>query len=380
MKVALVHDWLNGMRGGEKCLEVFCELFPDAHLFSLFHEKGKLSPTIESMEIRTSWARKLPAIFTKYRYYLPLLPRAIQSLDLSEYDLVLSLSHCVSKGVIPREDARHICYCFTPMRYVWDMYDQYFGRGGLAAKVMPFFAGRLRKWDVASSERVSQFVAISEHVRERISRIYKRESDIIYPPVDTELYQPGGEVGDYYLIVSAFAPYKRVDIAVDAFNRSGRPLKIIGSGQSGETLRSMASDNVEFLGWCSDEELVNLYGGCRAFVFPGEEDFGITPLEAQACGRPVIAYGKGGALETVVGLENSGGNKPTGVFFDEQTPEGLNGAIEKFEGCLDKFEPEAARENALRFSRDVFKKLLADYIQNYIKSPLPATDKIGASL
>ncbi len=366
-KVALVHDWLNGMRGGEKCLEVLCEIFPEAHLYTLFHQKGKLSPTIEAMDIRSSWLRRMPMVYGKYRYYLPLMPRAIESLDLRDYDLVFSLSHCVAKGVCPREGAVHLCYCFTPMRYVWDMYEQYFGkgRGGLAAKVMPFFAGRLRRWDVTASDRVSRFIAISEHVRKRIGRCYSRDADLIYPPVDCEKFHPSSKVGDYYLIVSAFAPYKRIDIAVEAFRRSGRPLKIVGSGQNEADLRAMSADNIEFLGWRPDEELVELYSGCRAFIFPGEEDFGITPLEAQACGRPVIAYGKGGALETVVAPDDFDGRRPTGLFFDEQTSEALNAAIEEFER-EDIFDSQVARENALLFDRAVFKTRIQDYIRNYL--------------
>ena len=368
-KVALVHDWLNGMRGGEKCLEVLCEIFPEAHLYTLFHQKGKLSPTIEAMDIRSSWLRRLPLVRRKYRYYLPLMPRAIESLDLRKYDLVISLSHCVAKGVCPREGAVHLCYCFTPMRYVWDMYEQYFGegRGGIASKVMPFFAKKLRRWDVTASDRVSRFIAISDHVRKRISRCYSRDADLIYPPVDCEKFQPSGDAGDYYLIVSAFAPYKRVDIAVEAFRRSGRRLKIVGSGQNEAELRALSADNVEFLGWRSDEEIAKLYSGCRAFIFPGEEDFGITPLEAQACGRPVIAYRKGGALETVVAPDDFDGRKPTGLFFEEQSPEALNAAIEEFER-EDIFDPQAARENALRFDRSVFKEQMRNYIYNYLQT------------
>jgi len=381
VKIALVHDWLNGMRGGEKCLEVFCELFPDARLYALFHEKGKMSPVIEAMDIRTSFIQKLPFVYNKYRFYLPLFPKAIKRLDFSGYDLIISLSHCVAKGAILREGASHICYCFTPMRYVWDMYEHYFGkgRGGIAGRVMPLFAPRLRRWDTAASERVTQFVAISEHVRERIQRCYGRESDVIHPPVDCERFKPSGPVEDYYLIVSAFAPYKRIDIAIEAFRESGRPLRIIGSGQDEANLKRTAPGNIEFLGWQPDEALVRHYSGCRAFIFPGEEDFGITPLEAQACGRPVIAFGKGGALETVVPPGGSGGAEPTGVFFDEQTPEGLNEAIDSFEKSEKSFRPDAARKNALRFDRKIFKKRVEDYVSRFLEGPRREAEEVGAA-
>jgi len=373
MKIALVHDWLNGMRGGEKCLEVFCELFPDAHLYALFHEKGKMSAVIEAMDIRTSFLQKLPGVYSHYRYYLPLFPMAIESFDFSPYDLIISSSHCVAKGATPRPGARHVCYCFTPMRYVWDMYEQYFGRGGIAARVMPLFRKRLQKWDARASERVHKFVAISEHVRERIKRHYGREADVIYPPVDCGRFQPAKDVEDYYLMVSAFAPYKRLDIAIEAFTRSGRALKIIGDGQDSKALAKIAGKNIEFLGWRDDETLAEYYAHCRAFIFPGEEDFGITPLEAQASGRPVIAYARGGALETVVPLNGREGVKtlggaPTGVFFYEQTVEALNEAVDIYEKNAGQFDAGAARANALRFDRGIFKGRFAECVDGLMEA------------
>lgn len=386
MKVALVHDWLNGMRGGEKCLEVFCELFPDAHLYSLFHEKGRMSPVIEAMDIRTSFVQKLPGVYSRYRYYLPLFPRAIGRFDFSGYDLIISSSHCVAKGARPGPETKHLCYCFTPMRYVWDMYDHYFGpgRGGIGGRVMPLFRKRLQRWDVSASGRVHRFVAISGHVRDRIRRHYGREADIIHPPVDCARFRPGGKVEDWYLIVSAFAPYKRLDIAIEAFNRSGRPLKIIGGGQESQGLRKIAGKNVEFLGWQDDAALAHYYARCRAFVFPGEEDFGITPLEAQAAGRPVIAYARGGALETVVPLNPRGDSKtptggPTGVFFREQTAEALNEAIDLCEKNDAAFSPAAARENALRFDRPVFREQFRQYVEAMMSETEPRhAEKTGA--
>jgi len=369
MKVALVHDWLNGMRGGEKVLEVFCELFPEAHLHALFHEKGKMSRAIEAMDIRTSFIQKMPAVYSRYRYYLPLFPKAIESFDFSAYDLIISSSHCVAKGAIPSPGAKHVCYCLTPMRYVWDMYEQYFGqgRGGYAGRIMPLFRKRLQEWDVGTSGRVHRFIAISDCVRDRIRRHYGREADLIYPPVDCDRFRPAKDIEEYYLIVAAFAPYKRLDIAVEAFSRSGRPLKIIGNGHESGKLRRAAAKNIEFLGWRDVEAVAHHCARCRAFIFPGEEDFGIAPLEAQAAGRPVIAHGKGGALETVTPLNPAGGAKtlsgnPTGVFFYEQTADALNRAVELYENNSGRFDPEAARVNAMRFDRAAFKRRFADYI------------------
>jgi len=364
MRVAIVHDWLTGMRGGERCLEVFCELFPDADLVTLLHVKGRMSPTIERMNIRTSFVQWLPFAESKYRNYLPFFPRAIESLDFSGYDFILSSSHCVAKGATPRSDALHVCYCYTPMRYVWDLYDEYFGPdrvGWLKGKIIARCAKRLRAWDAASSERVHHFVAISRHVAERIKRHYGRESDVICPPVDCAMFAPSERQGDYFLIVSALAPYKRVDPAVEAFNRLGLKLKIVGAGPEAERLKALAEPNVEFLGWQSDEALRGFYAECRALIFPGEEDFGITPLEAMASGRPVIAYGKGGALETVVapgGLE-----PPTGLFFREQTADALVEAVRQFERLEGAFSKADLRAHALKFDRPIFKQKVDEYVK-----------------
>ncbi len=373
MRVAIVHDWLTGMRGGEKCLEVFCEIFPDAPLFTLVHVPGSVSPVIESRPIFTSPLQRVPGAGRHYRHMLPLMTAAVRMLDLRGFDFVLSSSHCVAKGARADMDAFHLCYCYTPVRYAWSAYEAYFGGDrlrGPARWIVPRVMEYLRRWDAEANRGVHEFVAISHTVAERIRRYYRREADVLYPPVDTERFQPGGTPGDYYLMVSAFAPYKRVDLAVEAFNRLGRPLKVVGTGQDFERVRGMGKSNVEFLGWRDDDEIADLYAGCRAFVFPGEEDFGITPLEAQACGRPVIALGAGGALETVVGLnrekfpsppgtpppEGGDGAEPTGLFFASQDPEALAEAVRGFEEQEDRFPPEAARRNALRFSRERFKE------------------------
>jgi len=326
LKVALVHDWLTGMRGGERVLEEICKVFPKAELFTLLHLKGKVSKIIEDREIHTSFIQKLPFAATRYRSYLPLFPTAIERFNLSGFDLVISTSHCVAKGVITSPYTCHISYVHTPMRYVWEMYQQYFGDerlGRLARLVVPYIANYLRMWDVASSKRVDYFIANSKNVADRIEKHYGRRSKVIYPPADVDRFRHGPDEG-YYLIVSAFAPYKRIDLAVEAFNRIGLPLKIAGTGQDYKRIKKVCSQNIELLGWLRDEEIAELYARCRALIFPQEEDFGITPVEAQASGKPVIAFGKGGALESVNGVFIRRGappvwpEKPTGVFFPEQ--------------------------------------------------------------
>ncbi len=370
MRVAIVHDWLTGMRGGEKCLEVFCEIFPEADLFTLVHVPGSVSPAIERRLVATSPLQWIPGAGSRYRHLLPLMPTAVRMFDLAGYDFVLSSSHCVAKGARGSHRAFHLCYCYTPMRYAWSAYEAYFGGErlwGPARWVVPRVMAYLRRWDAEASQGVDEFVAISHTVADRIRRFYGREADVLYPPVDTERFRPRGAPGEYYLVVSAFAPYKRVDLAVEAFNRLGRPLKVVGTGQDFERVRGMGRSNVEFLEWRDDASLAELYAGCRAFVFPGVEDLGITPLEAQACGRPVIAFGAGGALETVVGLERDGlpyppgfapeeGAEPTGVFFRRQEPEALAEAVVRFEAAEEEFRPEAARRQAVRFGREGFKE------------------------
>jgi glycosyltransferase involved in cell wall biosynthesis len=358
-RIALVHDWLTGMRGGEKVLEVLCELYPDAVLFTLLHNKGAMSRTIEKMEIRTSFIDRLPLKAERYRNYLPVFPRAIESFDFTPYDLILSSSHCVAKGAVPSQGALHICYCHTPMRYVWEMYDEYFGKGraGLATRAaMSVFAPRLRAWDIRTSSRVHHFVANSRNVARRIHRHYDRSADVLHAPVDTSLFQLSDQDDGYYLIVSALVPYKRVDLAIEVFNRIGERLVIVGKGPDLDRLSAHASRNIEFLGWQADEELAKLYARCRALIFPGVEDFGIVPLEAMASGKPVVAYGAGGALESVV--ESS--EHPTGVFFDEQTPESLAEALRKLRRL--PFDPKSIRAHAEQFDRSVFKRKLARYV------------------
>ncbi len=367
LRVVLAHDWLTGMRGGEKVLESFCRLFPDAPLLTLLHIKGSVSKLIEDRPIRTSFVQKLPMAAKRYRHYLPLFPRAAEGLRVPDCDLLLSTSHCVIKGLRAPEGATHVCYMHTPMRYIWDMYDAYFGKdqGGLASKVMPLVRPRLQRWDVATAGRVHQYIANSAHVAGRIRRCYNRDAQVIHPPVEAGRFVPGGPQGGYYLVLSALAPYKKVDLAVKACTKANLPLKVAGTGPEEPTLRAMAGPTVEFLGWQPDEALPGLYAGAKAFLFCGEEDFGITPLEAMASGTPVIAYAKGGALETVVGRDDDPDGRPrTGRFFTEQTVEALLEAIMLLNG--DKLDKQALTDHALLFDVPVFERRIADFLAGLV--------------
>jgi glycosyltransferase involved in cell wall biosynthesis len=380
MKVALVHDWLTGMRGGERCLEVFCELFPDADLFTLVHSPGSVSPRIESMRIHTSFLQNLPGIEKYYRYTLPLMPWAIGSFNLIGYDLILSSSHCVAKGVRITGGGTHICYCFTPMRYIWDQFDIYFSGKGrwVQSLFMRLLRPFLKNWDIRSNRRVDQFIAISRHIQKKIENDYQRESTVIAPPVNTGFYSPSNEPReDFFLMVGALSPYKRVDLAVEAFNELGYPLKIIGAGPEMPYLRSIAASNIQFLGSITDDQVRSHYARCRALVFPGEEDFGIVPLEAQAMGCPVIALGKGGALETVIpesgswkpqtGIPEEKNQKPTGLFFFHAEKKNLCQAIEHFNTVEIRFDANEIREHALKFNLDQFNYRIRMFIQEYLK-------------
>ena len=377
MKIAIVHDWLTGMRGGEKCLEVFCKIYPSADLFTLLHVPGSVSPIIESHPIHTSFIQTLPFVESKYRYYLPLMPFAIESFDFSGYDLILSSSHCVAKSIKPDPESLHICYCHTPMRYIWDQFDQYFCRdksGLIPWAVMKLLRPWFQHWDSKTSCRVNDYIANSRHVQERIKKYYLKEATVIHPPVDTKLFKPRGEKeGDYFLIVSAFAPYKRVDLAVEAFNKLGYPFIIVGEGQDAGPLRKMAKPNIRFEGWLDDLSIRSHYARCRAFVFCGEEDFGITLLEAQAMGRPVIALGRGGALETVIpdrqtwkpetGIAEIKTSNPTGVFFYDQTSEDLIRAIQHFESIESQFNSEKIQRHAAQFDVAVYTGRIKKFIK-----------------
>ena len=362
IKVALVHDWLNGMRGGEKCLEVLCELFPDAHLYTLIHEKGKISKLIESMKISTSFIQYMPFGLKKYRHYLPLFPLAIEQFNLNGYDLIVSSSHCVAKGVKNDDSVYHISYVHTPMRYVWDQFETYFRQPRTSMFVRigaEATRSYLQRWDRKTSERVDTIICNSQNIRSKIRSYYKRESQVVYPPVDLTFFRPGVAKENFYLMVGAFAPNKRVDLAVKAFNRLKLPLKIVGKGQDKEFCRSIAEDNIEFHGTLSNNKLLELYQRARAFVFPGEDDFGITPLEAQACNTPVIAYASGGALETVT--------DQTGIFFNEQEEESLCDAVMEMERIWKNFSPQTFSNQTKLFRRENYKEQMTTTIQNGFK-------------
>lgn len=355
--IALVHDWLTGMRGGEKCLEVLCELYPRAPIHTLLAIPDKLSGTIRAHEIRTSFLQSMPAAETRYRHYLPLFPCAIERFDMKEFDLVVSSSHAVAKGVRIKEGALHISYVHTPMRYVWDMFDQYFSKeqvGSVQRAAIKVVAAWLRRWDVASNARVHHFIANSQYVRERIRRCYGREAAVIHPPVDTSRFTVSTRDDGYYLVLSALVPYKRVDLAVRACNEMGVPLRVVGGGPDLERLRAMAGPTVRFEGAVDDDAIVEAYANCSALLFPGEEDFGIVPVEAMASGKPVIAYRKGGAMETVAeGL--------SGTFFDEQTPASLIAALRNFRSA--DYDARAIRTHAERFDRSMYKQKMDDFVR-----------------
>jgi len=346
------------MRGGEKVLQEIALLFPEADIFTLLHIPGTVSKEIESHDIYQSFISRLPFARRKYRNYLPLFPAAVESFDLSLYDLVISSSHCVAKGAMAPVRAPHLCYIHTPMRYAYDMFHQYFSKentGVIKRTIISLTMPRLRAWDQATHYRVDNFAVNSKFVAKRVKRYYGRESTVIHPPVDTEFYAPGKEKKeDFFLIVSALEPYKRIDLAVEAFNKNGKRLMIVGGGSQYKKLRRRAKSNINFTGRVNNNEVRSLYRKARAFIFPGIEDFGITPVEAQACGTPVIAYGEGGALETVI-------DGKTGIFFRRQSPEALNGAIDKIEKM--DFNEKELRNNSLKFSREAFRKNFIKYLE-----------------
>jgi glycosyltransferase involved in cell wall biosynthesis len=374
VKVALVHDWLTGMRGGEKCLEVFCEIFPAADLYTLVYDPDEISDPIKRTNINVSWIGRLPKATRHFRYFLPLFPSAIESFALADYDLVLSSSHCVAKGIFPHR-ALHIAYVHAPMRYIWDQHDAYFGAEAPwpSRAAMAVARSYLQRWDLRSAGRVDYYLANSRNVAAKIKKLYGREASVIHPPVAVERFRLSARLEPYYLIVSALVPYKKVDIAIEAFNRLKLPLKIAGEGPLRKRLESLARPNIEFLGRVTDEALTALYASCQALVFPGEEDFGIVPLEAQASGRPVIAYGKGGALETVLSLGRTN-LPPTGIFFDEPSAESLIAAVRTFEQHRHRFEPGTIRDRSCRFSRDRFKVQIREYIAARVHERGEASD------
>jgi len=358
LNVALIHDWLNQMGGAENVLERLVELFPEAPIYTSMYGPSLMPPAYRSWDIRTSFMQRLPGVTLHHRVYLPLYPLAFSSFNLRGYDLVLSNKSGFCHGVRTAPGTLHICYCLTPTRFLW-MYESYREREGIGAladvALRPLLA-LLRRWDYAMAQRVDHFIAISTAVQERIRRFYGRESVIIHPPVDTERYTPSNEPPeDYFLVVGRLIPYKRIDLAVRAFTQLGLPLVVVGDGRDRAKLEAMAGPNVTFRGRLPHgRELLTLYRRCRAFIFPGLEDFGIAPVEAQATGRPVIAYAAGGALDTVQeGI--------TGTFFHEQTPEALAAVVQDFDPA--DYDPAACRANAERFSVGEFERKLLNFIE-----------------
>lgn len=356
LRVALVHDWLTGMRGGEKCLEVLAEMFPSADLYTLVHQKGTVAPVIERRRVAESWIARMPGGRRHYRWYAPFFPLAIESFDLSAYDLVVSTSHCVAKGAVTRADTLHVCYCFTPVRYFWDLYPEYFGPGkgnSISRAVAPLLGHYYRLWDRVSADRVDLFIADSAHVRDRIAKHYRRRSLVIHPPVDTTAFTPSSAPASKnapYLVVSALVPYKGVERAIRVCAARGAPLRIVGTGPDDSRLRSLAGPEVRFDGWLSPEALREAYRECRALIQAHEEDFGIAPVEAMAAGRPVVALAKGGASEVVT--------SECGVLYDDPTDAGLAAALATFEGL--SFDSEELRRRSLHFSREAYRERMTD--------------------
>src|SRR5437588_3223720 len=378
MKVALVHDYLNQMGGAERVVIALHEIFPDAPIYTSIYDPARVDPAFQKMDIRTSFMQKLPMVTKHHQPYLPLYPFAMEKLDLRGYDLVLSSSSAFGKGVITRPETMHICYCHTPMRWCWN-YEEYVERehlGKVARAILPFLITKLRTWDQVSAMRVDHFIANSPVVAERIRKYYRREAIYIPPSVEASRFpfDPTTEPENYFLILSRLVPYKRIDLAIEACNQLQLPLVIIGGGRDLERLKRMAGSTIRFLGKLSDEEVLHYYTHCRAFIFPGEEDFGITPLEAQACGRPVIAYGAGGALATIV-------DGITGTFFREQTVESLTTVLASFNERM--FNPFVIRNHALEFDTPRFRRRILQFIEAKLsegrsaQTPLPTNNLVG---
>jgi len=348
MKVAVVHYWLVGMRGGERVLERILRLFPGADIFTHVYDPDAVSAFIRSHRVRTSFIQKLPGAVRHYQKYLPLMPMALEELDLRGYDLVISSESGPAKGILAPPDAFHLCYCHSPMRYLWDHYQPYKEMSGrLTRMAMPFLFRNLRQWDTTSAQRPDKILANSSFIARRVRKSWGRDADVVHPPVDVDLFSLSDAPGDHYLWVGQMTPYKRADLVADAFTRLGLPLVMVGTGELSADIAKRAGPNIRIVDRLDFADLRRAYSECRALIFPPEEDFGIVPVEANAAGRPVIAYGKGGAIDSIRPGE-------TGLFFRQQTVEALIDAVEQFEKWLPEFDPQAARANARRFAPDVF--------------------------
>ena len=373
MKIAIVHDWLVTYAGAERVLEQMFKVYPQADLFSLIdflppYQRG----FILDKPVTTSFLQKIPFSKTRYRQYLPLMPLAIEQFDLSGYDLVISSSNAVAKGVLTGPHQLHICYCHTPMRYAWDLHHQYLRESGLDKGLRGWSARwmlhKIRVWDHRTAHGVDKFIANSQYIARRIQKVYRRESTVIYPPVDVDKFTFCDRKDDYYVTASRMAPYKRMDLIVEAFSRMpDRKLVVVGDGPGMGKVKAMAMGNVELLGYQELDSLRDLLQKARAFVFAAEEDFGIAPLEAQSCGTPVIAYGRGGCLETIRGEDE---DSPTGVLFPEQTADSLIEGVRKFEKISHRIKPKTCRENALRFSPERFRMEFRSFVEEKYRDEL----------
>lgn len=362
MNVAIVHEWFVDYMGSEKCVESFTNIWPDSDVYSLidFLNDDDRQKILKGKRAITSFVQNLPRARTSHRSYLPLYPLAIEQLDISNYDVIISSSHSVAKGVLTNSKQLHVCYCHTPMRYAWDLYHQYINESGLKKGIKGFiakyFLHKIRIWDYISAKRVDYFIANSNYIAKRIKKVYGRDADVIYPPVDVDRFTLERNKDDFYLVVARFVPYKKVDLIVDTFSKLGdKKLIVVGSGPDADKLKKIASPNIEFKGYQSEQELIKLIQKAKAFIYAAEEDFGITIVEAQATGTPVIAYGVGGANETVI-------NGKTGILFSEQSVNSLSGAIEEFEQKINAFDPESIHLHAQQYSRDVFETKIKNYV------------------
>ena len=366
MRVAIVHDWLYTYAGAEHVLEQIISLYPEAELFSLFDFlPDDLRFFIHDKPVQTSFIQHLPFVRSKHRQYLPLMPLAIEQFNLSNYDLVISSSYAVAKGVLTGPDQLHICMCYSPARYIWDLYHQYLNEAGLDHGIRGFIAKcslhYVRLWDYRTAASVDSFVAISNYIARRIWKYYRRKAIVIYPPVDVDVFFLHEAKEDFYLTASRMVPYKKMDIIVEAFaGMPDRRLVVIGDGPDFKKIQAKSAQNIELLSQQDQGNLRDYMQRARAFVFAAEEDFGIIPLEAQACGTPVIAYGRGGVCETIRALPN---DQPTGVFFEEQSIDAIQQAVARFEDNLERFLPQNCRENVMRFSPDRFRREFADYVR-----------------
>ena len=356
-RTALVHHWLLGMTGAERVSEAICEALGGPDLYSLIANPQRLSPYLRSRVIQTSFLERFPGVLKHHTLFAGLFPLATELFDLSRYDLVVSSDASTAKGVITRPEACHICYCHSPMRYVWNLFHEELNRcGSILRPFAALWAHYVRLWDYSASARVDFFIANSRAVRTRILKYYRRDAHVIHPPCDVGKYQVSESQDDYYLCVGRLVGYKRFDLAVEAFNTNGKHLVIAGEGSESRKLKKLARGRIDFLKWVPDDQLMQLYSRCKALILPGEEDFGIAPVEAQASGRPVIAYGRGGVLDTVV-------RGKTGLFFNDQTPEHLNDAIQRFEADSRSFDPYLIREHASKFSKEVFQQKFLHHVE-----------------